>query len=359
MNPPGPPTPTSATTTLDVTVPAGNSSTSVTAQNDGVTVQTYQLAWDATSQGTNGQDDLDGRSSFFTNGEVLGQLHATETENMASVNLSGTVSGLDSGASVSIQENGSNVGAGSMSGSTWSGSAELSGAGQHTLTIIVSGIDTVAGGPATATTTITVEVTSSPPTITYSATTPSSYISVASNGVITVTDADALEAAADGGGVTLGVQATDGTNTVQSQFAMWLGVFGPVQSAIWMEDNGGTIYQPTTAADLIADIQAIQARGRYINTLIIKGHGSGDAISVGTGDDWLTCVNGSIYLKDQDITALLSSTTDAASNIYLRGCFSHALAKKMEDTRFGANVYGAVRFVIGIPGTCWGLGSYQ
>ncbi len=106
-------------------------------------------------------------------------------------------------------------------------------------------------------------------------------------------------------------------------------------------------------------MQQIKAAGDKVTLLIIKGHASGDGIQVGTGSDWLTCESGVIHLMDTDVTALLKSITDGSSTIRLRGCFSHALAKRMEDAGVGGHVYGAVRFVIGIPGTAWGMGVYQ
>ncbi len=141
---------------------------------------------------------------------------------MASVSLSGAVTGIDSGAHVSIQENGSAIGGGTTSGNSWSGTGELSGAGNHALTILVTGTDTVAGTTTTASTTITVTVSGTPPAINYSSTFPSSYVAVAANGVITVTDANGLEAVADAGGITLGVQANDGARNVQNQFVLLL-----------------------------------------------------------------------------------------------------------------------------------------
>lgn len=105
----------------------------------------------------------------------------------------------------------------------------------------------------------------------------------------------------------------------------------------------------------------MEIAGDKIDVLIIKGHGWGNMIKTGQGPvDELTCDFGQIVITGVDMTATLGAVTGPGSVIKLRGCLTRPLADSVEPCLAnGTEVYGAVRFVIGMPGTAWGIGIYR
>lgn len=191
----------------------------------------------------------------------------------------------------------------------------------------------------------------------------SSYLAVLADGRIQVTNGHGLSDhfANGGGSITLSVSVTDGINTVASQFVLGKSNGFLDQSQMYILTAGGTEYWPGTTAELITDLQAIQTNNDTISQLIIKGHAGPDGIQVGDDGDYLTAPsNGTnVMVGSTDITTLLKAVTDSNTSIYLRGCFSYPLAKSVQARLDGAKAYGAVRFVIGIPGTTVGFGIFQ
>lgn len=190
----------------------------------------------------------------------------------------------------------------------------------------------------------------------------SPYLEILTDGRIKVTDGPGLTelVATQGGSVQISVFVTDGIASVQSMVRVALTPWGhTVQSEIYLEDSDGTVWDVTTAEDLKAALEGIQLAGDTVTSLIIKGHGGGGAIFVGDDEVALTIASGTIYLGDDDITQLLLDVTDASTEIRFRGCHTAPLARSVENALDGAKVFGAVRFIIGIPGTCWAIGVYN
>jgi len=127
---------------------------------------------------------------------------------------------------------------------------------------------------------------------------------------------------------------------------------------MYIETVGGRTYTPESSFELTSTLNQIRNNGDIIKRMIIKGHGSEDGINIGGGEDYLTTAGNSIYIGGTDVTNLLKDVTDGRSAISLRGCFSYALAKRVQARLDGAKVYGAIRFVIGIPGTTIGIGVF-
>lgn len=193
----------------------------------------------------------------------------------------------------------------------------------------------------------------------------SSYFAIDSTtGHIVVVDGEGLTAYFSSGDVenlTVPVSVADGIAVVFSEFVL-SSAFGWIdQSEIYVLESNGVEYTPATAAELIGILEGIRDRGNQVSTLIIKGHGYSGGIEVGDGGEVLTAPEGSlsnsVYIGD-DVTELLKDVTNAETTISLRGCFTYDLAKRVECRLDGAKVYGAIRFVIGIPGTTWGIGVY-
>lgn len=56
----------------------------------------------------------------------------------------------------------------------------------------------------------------------------------------------------------------------------------------------------------------------------------------------------------------MDDVCDGNTVIRFRGCFTKPLADEVEDSLGGEpDVKGAIRFVIGIPWTRWGIGVYR
>jgi hypothetical protein len=140
------------------------------------------------------------------------------------------------------------------------------------------------------------------------------------------------------------------------------GAFGQAQLYVLLTD--GTEYWPTNYEDLVNILNQVAAQGKTVSSLIIKGHGSGDGVQVGLGA-MLVCVDGQVVIvpdgeNEIDITTVLQNVTNGSSVISLRACFSAEVAACAQSAiGNGVDVRGAVRFVIGIPGTTVGFGVYE
>lgn len=140
----------------------------------------------------------------------------------------------------------------------------------------------------------------------------------------------------------------------------------PGQDYIWIKDSAGTVHIPEDADGFIDTIEGILSNGNTIDTLIIKGHGSNDYIGCGPGAG-LGCFGGDIQIfwedparQPVDITDTLDAVCDGDTKIRFRGCFTAPLGDSVEDALGdGTDCKGAVRFVIGIPFTPWGIGVYR
>ncbi len=142
----------------------------------------------------------------------------------------------------------------------------------------------------------------------------------------------------------------------------WTGLIWFIpQNAIYVQPQSGGGSYPTNAAQLLTQLQAIQANGGRIGVLIIKGHGGPQGIIVGPDRDGVVLVttpnpNG-IWLGTTDITKLLRAITDQNSYISLRGCMNAALANRIARILGnGAVVHGELTPSIGIPGTTITIG---
>lgn len=177
-----------------------------------------------------------------------------------------------------------------------------------------------------------------------------------------VNDASALiEYFQENDNLAVPVQVTDGIKAVLGEFILGIKTGFVDQSEIYIETVQGGIYQPATAAAFKADLETIRTNGHTIKLLIIKGHGSPYGIEA--QDEMLTApVDGGstkILLGFDDITQLLKDVTDGTSIISLRGCRTRALALRVQERLDGADVYGALMMVLGIPGTTIGIGIYH
>lgn len=185
----------------------------------------------------------------------------------------------------------------------------------------------------------------------------------ATTGIVRLTDAEVFEDMLDNN-VMLQIEAraTDGVDQDTSPFVMKL--FCDSNWFIYLKTQSGSEFLPSNAAELNTYLDAMERGGEKIDTLIIKGHGSSDGIRCGGDGDWLTCEGGNVYIGSDDQTDTLKAVTDKGSQIKLRGCFTRRLADRVQDALDepgdeDPEVWGAVRFVIGIPGTPWGAGVYQ
>ncbi len=139
------------------------------------------------------------------------------------------------------------------------------------------------------------------------------------------------------------------------------------QDAIYIVDSAGTVHKPTDHNGFVDVIEGIKHNGNTITTCIIKGHGSGDPPLIYLGPDAiLTCPGGDILITPLsgsptiDITDRLDDVCDGNTVIRFRGCFTKPLADDVETALGGdCDVKGAIRFVIGIPWTRWGVGVYR
>jgi hypothetical protein len=156
------------------------------------------------------------------------------------------------------------------------------------------------------------------------------------------------------------------SNAFSDQFLL-VGAGWIPQDAIYIVDSAGTVYKPKDHNGLVDVIEGIKHNGNTITTFIIKGHGSSDPPLIQVGPDAiLICIGGRIFISpisggaDIDITDLLKEVCDGNTVIRLRGCFTKPLADAVESALdCGCDVKGAIRFVIGIPWTCWGIGVYR
>lgn len=190
----------------------------------------------------------------------------------------------------------------------------------------------------------------------------SSYFSVDPvTGHVTVIDGEGLTAyfsASSAQSITVPVSVTDGIAVVYSEFVLSSACGWIDQSEIYVKESNGSEFTPTTADELIAVLESIRARGNQVETLIIKGHRSSQGIEVGDNGEYLTTAGDNIYVGNTRATDLLNDVTGAGTTISLRGCFTYDLAQRVRVCLDGAEVYGAIAFVIGIPGTTWGIGVY-
>ena len=190
----------------------------------------------------------------------------------------------------------------------------------------------------------------------------SSFVSVQSNGSVRITNPSGFFSAIEAGIVQLKVYATDGIIATPIMNEIFLGKHNGWldQTEIRIRTRAGDIIQPTTASGFIDILYSMRDNGTTITELIIKGHG-GQTVQVGDNGEYLGAPdNGqNIFIGDDDVTDLLSDVTDGNTTIYLRGCFTHPLAQKVSARLDGAKVYGAIRAVIGIPGTVHAFGVYR
>lgn len=101
-----------------------------------------------------------------------------------------------------------------------------------------------------------------------------------------------------------------------------------------------------------------------IDDFVIKGHGSGEMIEIGHDGDILIVSNGDVIIGNTedpnvfiDITDELDNTTDANSDIILRGCSTAPLAEDLDGALGGdPDVSGAPIPIIGIPWSPWSVG---
>ena len=188
-----------------------------------------------------------------------------------------------------------------------------------------------------------------------------SYFSVNSlSGVITVANPADLDAAVlSGSAITLPVYATDGIATTDDEFCAKVGDFIP-QRYIDLTTTMGAHHTPTSGAQLNAILTQMEGAGDRIDVLIIKGHGWSDYIQTGEQGDALMTFAGAITINGVNMTNTLRNVTGPGSEIKLRGCLTRPLADEVQNILAnGTEVYGAVRFVIGIPGTPWAIGVYR
>ena len=150
------------------------------------------------------------------------------------------------------------------------------------------------------------------------------FLTVLGSGLVKVSDGPGLSNYFDNGGteIDMPVSVTDSIAVTTSHFKLKVGNIIPGQAQMSITTKGGASYTPTSKAELLQDLQAIQANGGIIDQMIIKGHGNEEAVQVGEGTDYLTApTNGtSVYIGDTDATALLKAVTDSSSTITLRGC---------------------------------------
>jgi len=134
----------------------------------------------------------------------------------------------------------------------------------------------------------------------------------------------------------------------------------PWQRYISLTTQNGGQYYPTNGAELTAILRQIEQDGDKISVLIIKGHGDAELIETGPelGDQLVAYDQ--ILIGEQDVTTTLRNITGPGSQIKLRGCNTRPLADKVENKLDnGTEVYGSLTYIIGVPGTPWGIGAYR
>jgi len=191
----------------------------------------------------------------------------------------------------------------------------------------------------------------------------SSLISInATTGIVTIVNpADFDAMLLSGGSFNINVRATDGLCYTDPKE-----IVGAVRDYIPsryidLTTASGRHEYPTSGNELRTILSQMQGAGDHITTLIIKGHGWNTMIKTGDGPvDELTCFGGQIRINDVDVTATMQAVTGPGSQIKLRGCHTRPLADDVEDTlNNGTAVYGALGFVINIPGTRFAMGIYD
>lgn len=195
----------------------------------------------------------------------------------------------------------------------------------------------------------------------YSAVQAHDYIEVQADGDIVVTDGAALSALMEtGASVEIQVQVTDGIGTDSSTFTLsWFGYDPLNQRHVYLRDSNGIehwIYSDTT---LIYIMEQIQLNGDTIAELIFKGHGSNDVMDIGDSGEYVTEAGDDVYFGDVEVTDLLKDITDNNTTIYLRGCNTYPLAKRIQANLDGASVKGSHWWIIGIPGTIHAFGDFD
>ncbi len=96
-------------------------------------------------------------------------------------------------------------------------------------------------------------------------------------------------------------------------------------SASWSDPSGGShVESGTTAAQLLAALNNIQANGGLIDQLVVKGHGNPEGIldDYGNGSLISDPRNNAVYSNNVNVTDVLRSITNESSEISLRGCSS-------------------------------------
>jgi hypothetical protein len=172
-------------------------------------------------------------------------------------------------------------------------------------------------------------------------------------------------------GVGLVVDMCDNVNA-NDPFVEYNASYGPGwipgQDYIWVRDSAGTVHVPEDADGFIDTIEGILANGNTIDVLIIKGHGGTEPPHIACGPGaGLVCSGGDILIfyedptiESVDIADTLDAVCDGNTKIRFRGCFTRELGDCVEGVLGdGTDVKGAVRFVIGIPFTPWGIGVYR
>jgi hypothetical protein len=184
----------------------------------------------------------------------------------------------------------------------------------------------------------------------------SDYVSVGSDGTISVTDADGLNAYFDSNEMySLCVHVTDGIDTVNSSIILRRAGILPSTDYMSIETGAGS-YNPTSAAELIEALNEIAMNNDTISLMVIKGHGSFDGVEV-ENDVFLTTTSNpnGIFIGNTDVTNVFNQVTDANTKIYLRACLTDKFAQSLSARLDGARVWGAIRFVISVPGTPYGI----
>jgi hypothetical protein len=152
---------------------------------------------------------------------------------------------------------------------------------------------------------------------------------------------------------------------------LWLQWWTLPQSYISVQDSAGNVTYPQGGAQLLAQLQQIQASGNTVSVLFVKGHGgSGDSgpsvndgviqLSDGDPNDTLSSVPaaGFIGIAGTPVNGLLASITNAQTSIYLTGCETDTLACGLSaQLGNGATVYGMSGSPVGIPWTSWTVGQ--
>jgi hypothetical protein len=137
-------------------------------------------------------------------------------------------------------------------------------------------------------------------------------------------------------------------------------LFPPQQSYISLNDNRGQSYPVHNGDDLRNQLMLIEAQGRVIGKLLIKGHGNHDGISLSDKDpaDFLVVVSGHVNFAGANRDELLRHVTGPNTIITLAGCESGKLAQNLSKITNGTVCGSGWPLVIGVPGTPIGIGNF-